>query len=642
MLKLGRPTRRTLLITLAACCGTAAVVLVAAVALPLVIPSDELRRAASQAITGTTGQKVRMSGDPVLRLLPYPRLSLGKAEFPLPQGQSLDAESVDARLQLWPLLFGQVEVADVTLNRPTLVLTGRSAVPAAALAPLLGDKDLPELRILRGTIALRDDDGLTRELVNNISGSLDRILEGKGIAVALDFDWRDKSVSTKLLMEDTPAFMAGRPTATRVAVSARAARVSFRGETALLRESLAAEGNLSVQASGLREVLAWLGIAAPTSGGFGEFGLSGRLKTDGPQIDLTNAVLDLDGNRSEGALLVKLTGERPLIQGTLAAESLDLSPYGRLRFTSPDGREWDRRTIDLTALERFDLDLRLSAAAVTAENTRLTTLAASAVLTGGRLALTVGQARVWGGRIRASAVLAPRPATLAADRSGAVVRIEADCADVALEPALDDIAGFRRLEGTGDIALSLEGTGRSIQDIAQGISGAFSLTGADGALVGFDVVQVLHRIERRPLSGGGDPRGGRTQFATLDGKITLKDGKADVEAVSFEGKRVRLTLAGTAAVGARDLDLKGTAALVAPAAQGAGDQPPLDLPFIVQGPWDSPLVIADPQSLLQRSGAAQPLIEAVRSRAGAAAVRDIIESLSRTPGALPAANTPAN
>lgn len=642
MLKLGAPTRRTLLMAFGTCCAVAAAILIAAFALPLMIPAEELRRAATQAITGTTGQKVRMSGEASLRLLPYPRLSLGKAEFPLPKGQSLDAESVEAQLQLWPLLFGSVEVSDVTLNRPTLILTGASALPAIALAPLLGDKDLPELRVVRGTIALRDDDGLTRELVSNISGSLDRILDGKGIAVALDFAWREKTISTKLLMEDTPAFMAGRPTVTRVSLSERATRGTFRGETALLREALAAEGNLSLQTGSLREVLAWLGLDAPTTGGFGAFGLAGQLKADGQQIGLSKATLDLDGNRSEGALLVKLGGERPLIQGTLAADSLDLTPYGRIRFTDAGGREWDRRTIDLTALERFDLDLRLSAAAATAGDTRISTLAASAVLSSGRLALALGQAKVWDGRIRAAVVLAPRPATVAGDRSGAVVRLEADCADVSLEPALDDIAGFRRLEGTGDITLNLEGAGRSIQDIAQTIAGSFAISGADGALMGFDVAQVLHRIERRPLSGGGDPRGGRTDFTTLDGKITIEGGRADIESMRLEGKRVRLSLAGTAGIGSRDLDLKGKAALVAPA-QAAADQAPADLPFVVQGPWDSPLVIADPQSLLQRSGAAQPLIEAVRSRAGAAAVRGIIESLSRTPEATPAATAaPAN
>jgi AsmA protein len=642
MLKHGVPTRRTLLIALASSCAVAAAILVAALALPLVIPAEELRRAATQAITGTTGQRVRMSGEPTLRLLPYPRLTLGKAEFPLPQGQSLDAESVEARLQLWPLLFGSVEVSDVTLNRPTLILTGAGALSAIILAPVLGDKDLPELRVRRGTIALRDENGLTRELVSNISGSLDRILDGKGIAVVVDFDWREKTVSTKLLMEDTPAFMAGRPTVTRASLSARSSQGSFRGETALRRDSLAAEGNLSLKTESLRDVLAWLGIEAPTTGGFGAFGLAGQLKADGPQIGLTKAALELDGNRSEGALLVKLGGERPLIQGTLAADSLDLTPYGRMRLTDAGGREWDRHTLNLAALERFDLDLRLSAASATAENTRISTLAASAVLSSGRLALALGQARIWGGRIRASAVLSPRPATMAADRSGAVVRIEADCADVSLEPALDDIAGFRRLEGTGDITVSLEGSGRSIQDIAQTLTGGFSISGVDGALVGFDVAQVLHRIERRPLSGGGDPRGGRTDFTTLDGKITIDKGRADVESMRLEGKRVRLALVGTASIGMRDLDLKGKAALVAPA-QGAADQVPADLPFVVQGPWDSPLVIADPQSLLQRSGAAQPLIEAVRSRAGAAAVRGIIESLTRVPDPTPAVTTaPAN
>ncbi len=163
------------------------------------------------------------------------------------------------------------------------------------------------------------------------------------------------------------------------------------------------------------------------------------------------------------------------------------------------------------------------------------------------------------------------------------------------------------------------------------MSGSITLTGKDGSLIGFDVAQVLHRIERRPLSGS-DPRGGRTAFTNLDTKIAITDGLADIEQMRLEGKRVRLSLAGTAAVGGRDLDLKGTAALVGKA-DDSGDAP-MELPFIVQGAWDSPLVIADPQSLLQRSGAAQPLLEAVRKRAGASAVQKVIDSLTQAGGTV--------
>ena len=35
---------------------------------------------------------------------------------------------------------------------------------------------------------------------------------------------------------------------------------------------------------------------------------------------------------------------------------------------------------------------------------------------------------------------------------------------------------------------------------------------------------------------------------------------------------------------------------------------------MVQGPWDDPLMLPDPQSLIRRSGAAAPLLDAVRNR----------------------------
>ena len=59
-----------------------------------------------------------------------------------------------------------------------------------------------------------------------------------------------------------------------------------------------------------------------------------------------------------------------------------------------------------------------------------------------------------------------------------------------------------------------------------------------------------------------------------------------------------------------DFDLKGVASLVA-----ARDMAPtFELPFVITGPWDSPLVLPDTQALFNRAGAPGSLIDAVRSR----------------------------
>ncbi len=46
---------------------------------------------------------------------------------------------------------------------------------------------------------------------------------------------------------------------------------------------------------------------------------------------------------------------------------------------------------------------------------------------------------------------------------------------------------------------------------------------------------------------------------------------------------------------------------------------------MVQGPWDDPLIFPDPESLIRRSPASAPLLEAVKDRKTRDAVRSVLE-----------------
>jgi len=62
-----------------------------------------------------------------------------------------------------------------------------------------------------------------------------------------------------------------------------------------------------------------------------------------------------------------------------------------------------------------------------------------------------------------------------------------------------------------------------------------------------------------------------------------------------------------------------------------------DLPFVVQGPWDDPIMLPDPQALIRRSGAAAPLIDAAKTHSASDAVRAVIDQLLASPSGAPAA-----
>jgi AsmA protein len=92
-------------------------------------------------------------------------------------------------------------------------------------------------------------------------------------------------------------------------------------------------------------------------------------------------------------------------------------------------------------------------------------------------------------------------------------------------------------------------------------------------------------------------------------------------------------VAGSASIPARDLDLTGTATLLSPTTNTG-----FELPFVVQGSWDDPVVLPDAKILIRRSGAAAPLLNAVRNRRSHDAARSTIEKLIGQPLPPPTEN----
>jgi AsmA protein len=243
--------------------------------------------------------------------------------------------------------------------------------------------------------------------------------------------------------------------------------------------------------------------------------------------------------------------------------------------------------------------------------------------------LTVGESQAFGGVLKGSLAAAKSD-------SGLDLKAQVQFTDVDLEGCLGELFAVRRLEGNGNVGFSFEASGASVLALTRTLNGQANITANRGALAGLNLEQLLRRLERRPLSGAGDLRGGRTPFEKLTVALKITQGTAVVEDVRMEGAAVRLGLAGSASIPSRDLDLKGTATLVS---ANATDRAAFELPFVVQGRWEDPIMLPDAQILLRRSEAAAPLLDAVRERRARDAVRSAIETLTRIPPPAPALST---
>jgi AsmA protein len=283
--------------------------------------------------------------------------------------------------------------------------------------------------------------------------------------------------------------------------------------------------------------------------------------------------------------------------------------------------------IALDGFNDFNLDLRLSAASIKISNAQLGRTAVAANMRDGKLDLTIGEAQAFGG-------VAKGTLGLASADNGIAATSHMQFVDVDLADCLGEVFGMHRIEGRGNLAVNLDGSGNSVLAVTHSLNGTATLNAQSGALTGINVEQLLHRLERRPLSGNGDFRSGRTPFDQLAVDLKIDQGTVSIDDMHINGPAVRLAVAGQASVPTRDLDLKGVATLVSTTTTDE-----FDLPFVIQGPWDSPIMLPDPQSLIRRSGAAAPLLDAAKTHNASDAVRSVIDQLLASPP-VPAGPTP--
>jgi len=623
----------------------AAVGIGALVILPFLMPADAVREAVKAEIRAVTGLDPVLRGGTSVSLFPtgtvsFDDVTLGDNRTGAP---ALTAEHVVARLRFFPFLAGRIEIADVSLVRPTIAIifnadhssnwSGHIETLARNLKP---GPDRPasfsEIRIADGTIILRDEAYEIVETLANVEMALAWPSISRSFAATGRFAWHDEPIDATISLTDFVAALQGDRSGLKIRLASTPFKFGFDGYISH-RPTLKMEGTLAADTASLRDALRWAGQQPPPGGGFGRFALKAQTNVVGGTIGLSGVNVELDGNAGEGVLTFD---GRQALQGTLAAEGLDLTPYiSAVRLLTSGERGWDSKPIALDGLDGVHLDLRLSAARVNIANAKLGRTAVAANLRGGNLTVAVGESQAFGGVVRGTFGLAKSPA-------GADFRAQLQFSNVDLEQCLGDMFGIRRLEGKGNVSFAVDSSGRSIYDLTKGLNGTAGLSSRKGAIAGFNVEQLLRRIERRPLSGGGEFRTGKTPYETLTVNLKIVQGVANVEDVRMEGPSVGLALAGSASIPERELDLRGTASLLSISASGSNAAAPaFELPFMVQGPWDDPIILPDPESRIQRSGAAQPILDAVRNRSPRDPIRSAIERLTGTAPAEPAQAPPA-
>jgi AsmA protein len=614
------------------------------VALSFLIPAASVRDAVKAEIHTATGLDPLLGNDISLSLFPsgtvhFRNVLLGNDQTGEP---AVAADELTARLRYFPLLAGHIEIADVTLVRPVINVvfsaggqsnwSGLIASLAHGLAPNPDrTATFSEIDIRNGTVVVHDAGKNATERLEDVNFQVAWPSISRSFGANGHFTWNGEPVEASLTLSDFLAALTGDRSGVKLRLSSAPLQLAFDGG-ATDQPTLKLDGKLDVEAPSLRDALHWAGKSEVPFGGFGRFALRAQSDIGGGMASLSNVNVELDGNTAEGALTLAIDGHSQ-VQGTLAADALDLTPYvSGVRLLARDDNRWNRLPIALNGFSDFNLDLRLSAASIKIANAQLGRTAIGATMHDGKLDVTVGEAQAFGGNAKGTLALANTG-------NGVAVSSNMQFLDVDLETCLSQIFGMHKVQGRGNLAFNLSGAGDSVLAVTRALNGTATLNAQSGALAGIDVEQLLRRLERRPLSGNGDFRQGRTPFDQIVVNLKVDNGMVSIADMHIDGPSVKLAVGGQASVPTRDLDLKGVATLVSNA---TSDE--FDLPFVVQGPWDDPIMLPDPQSLIRRSGAAAPLLNAAKGYNASDAVRSVIDQLLANPPPPPAsvpAATPA-
>ncbi|MCS3727449.1 AsmA protein [Bradyrhizobium betae] len=587
------------------------VALIALIATSWLINRDALRRAVEVQIREVTGLELNVAGAIDISVLPASYISFH--DVGLKGGgtgdPALHVDVLTANLRLLPLLLQRFEIADLTLLRPRIHVSlkpdGDSnwtpfiQTIARTMKPGADNQvSFSEIRIQDGVLNYEDAATHATEKFEDVDLSLAWPSISRSFAATGQFDWRGERVDGSISFSDFVAALSGDRSGLKARIASAPLKLAFDGSVAN-RTSPMMEGTVTIDSPSLRNALRWTGQPQPGSGGFGRFALKARANVVGPSIALTNVNVELDGNTAEGVMTYANNG-RQTLQATLAADALDFTPYiSTFRLLASGARDWNRQLFDLNGLSTTDLDMRLSAAKLTVGPTKLGRTAIGANLRNGTLALSVGEAQVYGGIAKGSFGIA---------RSDTVADVKAQFQfiDVDLQACASELFGLSKLSGRGNINVSLLASGSSPFGLVQSLDGTATVTGHDGAISGFNAEQLLKRLERRPLSGGGNFRNGSTPYDSLTVALKFSDGVATAEDIRIEGPAAKITLTGTASVPTREYDMKGVASLNTTSG--------FQLPFMVQGPWDDPLIFPDPEALIRQSPAATPFLDLLKQR----------------------------
>jgi AsmA protein len=571
-------------------------------ALVLVGPSlIDLRPRVEAAVKSATGHDFRIAGKLDISLVPALSVTVSDAHLANAKGGGDFAAigTASLRMSWWPLLHGRIVIDSLVLDQPAVALavdkTGApnwlfqpegAAKPAPATPPPAGksaghDIQLRALRVEQGRFTYADavtgqtitakDIGLTGGTIGKTDWRLAMTLNGE-------------KVQGEFAIDSPARLLAGLPAAIDMSLKTRHLTASYKGN-AQSEPQPALNGVFDLDVPSVGALFAWLDNKLAYDPG----SLTMHLETtsDGGKLTLRNAAVTGKAIKLTAQAEIDATKTPPSFEAKIDIPQADIDAYlppapaarpggapaAPATAPAPAPAGWSTAPYDFSVLGGANGHLAITIGTLRYRGQDITDGTFDITLDKRVLRLTKGRLRVSGGEIAAAARFQGRT----------------EIKDLTLRPLLAAYAGTDKLAGTLAATAQLAATGANQAQMVASLSGAGTLAIARGAVYGIDLQKSLREIGKLRLATGP---GERTEFTSLTGSYTIKDGVLTNTDLRMASPLANLTGAGIVSLPPQSLDYT----LQARLAPGSGVTSALSavaIPLRISGPWRGPKVDAD-------------------------------------------------
>ncbi len=499
---------------------------------------------------------------------------------------------------------------------------GGDAVRVMALGLAMPEAAL-DIRVQDGSVRFSDERSGTKKQVTNVTvevglNGLERQAQLSG-----SFKWSDEPVSLQASLEihDVASPQAD------VRLKGRALEAAYKGRLGLA-SGLELDGRLTASAPSADALVQWVkGAELRTASPGADAAIDGRVKLSGTVLELADASITAHGTSANGSVSVDVSGPKPLVRADLKLTELD---FGRARKPSSSGAaglpplipktaadkarsiddllkrpedlsakapvvppesghgEQTTPPLDLSILRLADLDGRFDIGKLRWRDVEVGSLRLVTTISEGKLTANATEAHLYGGLGKGVLGVAPKG-------DGAIVNLEATIDGVATQKMLKGLWDFDWLDGRGQLALGLSGEGASEQQIVDGLQGRAEIKVADGALVGWDLTQMLRGLRQGTLPSTDRHSSARTDFGDLTGSFVIADGVARNEDLKVTGRSINVSGGGAIAYRDRSIDYTVRPRL----SEAPGGLEDVAIPVRIHGTWEKPVLSPDLDSVLK-------------------------------------------